>query len=346
MSVPRIPIVLLGFGNVGRSILRLLDANDGYVREGALLEVHSAFDRGGGVALEGKGPSALVEAKKREGTVAGLEGARSLTVDEALESAGAGAVLVDASITDAASGGPGLEPARAALRRGRAVCFASKGPLVTSYAELVQLARESGARLGASAAVGIPLPTLEVGVLGLRGSKIHKVRGVLNDTANQILRDLESGRSLEWAIEAARRAGTIEEDPRLDLEGWDAAFKLLILARTLWDPALALDPTGVRGVDAFSRERLDAARASGKRVRLIATAERAEGEGPVLRTEPESLDAGDPFYGLAPGEKGVVFETDTLGTISVRSSKGGPLATAACVLKDVLNVAAPRRPFV
>jgi homoserine dehydrogenase len=345
MSVPEVPVVLLGFGNVGRSVARLVDANEGYRREGVVVTIHSVFDRGGGVLVEAHGAAALFESKEREGTVAALDPGRAISVEEAMDSAGPRAVLVDTSVTDAATGGPGLAPARLALSRGNAVCFASKGPLVASYAELVGMAKDSGARIGASAAVGIPLPSLDVGLLGLRGASIARVRGILNDTANQILRDLESGHSLESAIETARRAGTIEEDPRLDLEGWDAAFKLLILARAIWEPTLVLDPEGVRGVESFEKKDLDEARAGGKRVRLVATGEVGEDGRASLRTEPSSLGPDDPFYELAPGEKGVVFETDTMGTISIKSSKGGPLATAACVLKDVLNAARPRHPF-
>jgi homoserine dehydrogenase len=224
------------------------------------------------------------------------------------------------------------------------VVFASKGPLVAAQAALARAALEKGARIGASAAVGIPLPSLEVGLRGLRGASVARVRGLLNDTANQILRDLESGSSLEKAIETARIAGTIEADPRLDLDGWDAAYKLLILCRALWDPSLTLEAAVTRGVSAFASKELDEARSRGRRVRLIATGERS-GSRVQLRTECEALDPDDRFFALGPGEKAVSFETEVMGAITVSSTKGGPMATAASVLKDVLNIAAPPRPF-
>ena len=105
--------------------------------------------------------------------------------------------------------------------------FASKGPLVARYSELVDLAKQHGARLGASAAVGIPLPSIEVGVLGVRGAGLRRFRGVFNDTANQILRDLESGISLDSAVERARMEGTIEEDPRLESGGMGRCLQAL-----------------------------------------------------------------------------------------------------------------------
>jgi len=340
-----IRIILLGFGNVGQALLRLLEENGAYRGEGASVSLHSVFDRGGGIRVDGSEPAALVAAKRENRTVAALDGARALLLEEALEETREEGILVDTSITNADTGGPGLAPARQALARGTSVVFASKGPLVAAFDELSSLARAGGARIGASAAVGIPLPSLEVGVLGLRGAGITRFRGVLNDTTNQILRDLESGISLQDSIARARLAGTIEEDPRLDLEGWDAAYKLLILARAIWRPTVSLGDSETRGVSAMGKTELDEARSRGRRIRLVATAERSSGGEIRLRTKPEALDADDPLYPLGPGEKALVFETATMGTLTLRSSRGGPVATAACVIKDVLNLGAPPTPF-
>ncbi|HEY7819258.1 MAG TPA: hypothetical protein VIG29_13620, partial [Vicinamibacteria bacterium] len=336
-------VVLLGFGNVGQALVRLFEEHDSYRAEGASVALHSVFDRGGGIRGEGIGAPALAAAKRAGKTVVSHDGARPVTLEEALEEVREGGVLVDSSITNADTGGPGLAPARRALEQGTSVVFASKGPLVAAFEELSNLARESGARIGASAAVGIPLPSVEVGALGLRGSGVRKFRGILNDATNQFLRDLEAGLSLEESIAKARRAGTLEEDPRLDIEGWDAAYKLLILARILWRPTLALSKGEVRGVSGVDKNALEEARARGQRIRLVATAERSADGDVTLRTEPEALDPSDPLHSLGPGEKALLFETASMGTITLRSSRGGPVATAACVVKDLLNLAAPPR---
>lgn len=339
-----VPVVLLGFGGVGQCLARLLRDNDGYRREGVAVKLHAVFDRGGGVLVPPSELDALLDAKRRAKTVTELESGRPVELDEALEGA-AGGVLVDTSITDARTGEPGLEPARRALGRGISVVFASKGPLVAAYGELAELARQSSARIGIGAAVGIPLPSPEVGVLGVRGAGMKRFRGALNDSANQILRDLESGISLDEAVERARLEGTIEEDPSLDLDGWDAAYKLLILARAIWDPALALGDVATSGVTGIEKRELDAARSRRQRIRLIATGERDASGDVRLRCEPETLTEKDPLFHLAPGEKGLVFETEAMGTITLKTSKGGPLATAATVAKDLLNIAAPPSPL-
>ena len=112
-----VPIMLLGFGNVGQSIARLVEQNDGYAREGVRLTIHSIFDRSGGVATEGHELGALVDAKRKQGRVRLIEGVRELALD-----ALSGGVLVDTSITDARTGEPGFTPA---LERGVPVVFAS-----------------------------------------------------------------------------------------------------------------------------------------------------------------------------------------------------------------------------
>lgn len=339
------PIVLLGFGNVAQSLLRLIDDNDGYRREGVEVTLAAVFDRRGGVLGAGQTTKDFVRAKREHGTVTAVASANRVTLEEALDSTGPGGVLVDASVTDARTGEPGLSPSRVALGRGMPVVYASKGPLVVAQEELVGLALEKGVSLGASAAVGIPLPSFEVGLRACRGARVKKLRGILNDTSNQILRDMEAGISLEKSIERARIAGTIEEDPRLDVEGWDAAYKLLILARALWDPSLTLESVDTEGVGEVSAKDLEGARQARKRIRHVATGELGPNGEVRLRTRAEALGSEDPIYSLQPGEKAVVFETDVMGTLTSKTSRGGPSATAACVIKDVLNIVAPPRPF-
>lgn len=337
-------MILLGFGNVGQVLVELLRDHGGYAAEGARIVLRAVFDRGGGVAVGDRDLSELLEVKRQRGSVTALDGASKLDWSEVFDSPER-SVLVDTSITDAETGEPGFGLSKLALENGVPVVFASKGPLVARYEELTELAMARDTKLGASAAVGIPLPSIEVGVWGVRGAGLSRIRGVFNDTANQVLRDLESGISLESAIERARFEGTIEEDPRLDLEGWDAAYKLLILARAIWDPSLSLERVSTTGVSAIGKKEIDEARSRRKRIRLIATGAR-EASGEVrLKVEPEALDSEDPLYPLSTGEKGVVFETETMGNIALRSTKGGPLATAAAIIKDVLNVMVPKGPF-
>jgi homoserine dehydrogenase len=260
-------------------------------------------------------------------------------VAEALASA-PDAVLVDATPTNSVSGEPGLSHLRRALELGHSVVLASKGPLVASYDELVALAGTNGGRIGISAAVGTPLPSVETVLVGLHGSRLSGFRGLFNETSNRIMREMEAGVSYEKAVENAREAGVLETDPRLDLEGWDSAYKVLILARVFWKPDIPLSSASVQGIAGISVSEVAEARAAGKRIRLLGRARLSESGEVEIRIQPVRLDPDDPLYPLEPGEKGAVFESDLMGRFVIRSGKSGPFATAAAIIKDILNMAA------
>lgn len=284
--------------------------------------------------------AAIVVAKRASGSVASAPGGRTgLPASEAIARYG-DAILVDASPTNPQTGEPGLSLVRHALERGHSAVLASKGPLVVAFAELVALARNKGCRIGMSAAVGTPLPSLELVHLGLRGSVLRGFRGVFSATANRILAKMEEGASHQEAMADAERAGILEADPRLDLEGWDTAFKTLILARSFWRPDIPAESMEVQGITGITEADIARNRESGHRLRLIGTARQSSSGEVTIRVEAERLPPTDPFYALGPSEKGAEFESDRMGSLFIRSSQAGPEATAAALAKDILNIAA------
>ena len=343
-DLKQIPVVVLGFGKVGQAFASLLEEQDGFAREGVRLTLVGVCDRSGGVVANDPDdlPIADIIAAKR--TVGGLGsvprlGREGMQSGEAL-SRYPEAVLVDASPTDPDSGEPGLSQIRHALERGHSSVLASKGPLVAAFSELLELARLRGCRIGISAAVGTPLPSLEVGYLGSRGSTLHAFRGIFNTTANRILMQMERGVGYEDALKDAERAGILEPDPRLDVEGWDAAFKVLILARSFWSPAIPVESMQVQGITRITKDELARAQESGQRLRLVGAARQSPSGDVTLRVEVEPLPSSDPLYSLAPDEKGAEFETSLMGRFFVKSGKSGPGTTAAALVKDILNIAA------
>lgn len=337
--VTKIPIILLGFGHVGQALARLIEQKDGFATSGKVLTLVAVFDRGG-IAAEGElSCNELVRTETQKGTLAEYPvlGKPGLTVAEVLANH-PGAILVDATPTDPETGEPGLSLVRDAIERGHSVVMASKGPLVASFEDLMNLARARGTRLGFSAAVGIPLPSLETVLVGLHGCTLRGFRGLFNETSNRILRAMEAGVSYDDAIEEAHKAGVLETDPRLDLEGWDTAFKVLILARSFWDPKASYDPSSIKGITEISAEEVAEATKRGQRIRLLGGADVSSSGDIEIRVEPVRLEVDDPLYVLEAGEKGAVFDTDLMGRLVIRSGKAGPFATAAAIVKDILNI--------
>lgn len=147
----------------------------------------------------------------------------------------------------------GEEPARtlvlSALRRGRNVVTANKALLATDLANLQKLAAVNDVSLKYSAAVGGVLPALEAINRARCSGPLRSISGVLNSTTNFILDQLATGCSLSDALTTAQQQGYAERDPKLDLDGTDAAQKLILLARAAFDVDLPLSSIHRRGIE-------------------------------------------------------------------------------------------------
>lgn len=136
---------------------------------------------------------------------------------------------------------------------------------------------------------------MNLGQRDLAGVQIERIEGILNLTANYILaRMADDGLSFEQALAEAQAAGQAETDPRLDVEGWDSASKLVILANSVLGQPATLADVAVGGMAHLTGERLREAAAQGKRIKLIATAQRREA-GYDLAVQPAWLDADHPW---------------------------------------------------
>jgi homoserine dehydrogenase len=234
-----------------------------------------------------------------------------------------------------AAGGLGVEPwARRVLESGRHLVTANKALLAESGPALQELAAARGVRLLSSAAVGGALPALETVARVARRPGVRALRAVLNGTSTFVLGRLAQGDTLEEAAAEARRRGFAEADPRLDLDGTDAAQKLTLLLREAFSGA-TLPEVERRGIDAALVSRVR--RGAGSRPgvwRLVASARRAHGRVQA-RVRPERLLPGD--FLATTEEAGNALEL-VLGNgelLRVRAQGAGRWPTAEAVLADL-----------
>jgi homoserine dehydrogenase len=164
---------------------------------------------------------------------------------------------------------------RTALRRGLHAVLASKGPLVLAYQELVRLTGPG--TLAFSGAVCGGLPTVNVVRRDLAASHIRRVDGIFNSTTQVILGLLAAGQPYTAALAEARRCGNAAPDPALDMDGWDAASKLVILANAVLGQPATLADVLVTGIGGVTAEAALAASTAGGRLSLLATAEESAG---------------------------------------------------------------------
>ena len=341
-DLTQVTLILVGLGNIGRRFLQvLLDKADHLRRQYGLAFrlVGAADSRGAAHDPAGLDLRAIVALKKQGQSVAqypdlGQPGQTPL----ALVEQSSADVLCEASPVDLESGEPGLSCIRTALGKGMHVVTPNKGPLVLAYAELTALAREQGRQLLFCGTVAGGLPAINIGRRDLAGAAIHLLEALPNLTTSFILDRMAQGQTYETALVAAQAQGCAEADPTLDVDGWDAAFKLVILANSVLGVPAVLDDVQVQGITGVTAQDLSAARAEGKVIKLVASAEK-QGDGTYrLTVAPTPLPAAHPLARLSGQQMGVVYHTDIYGVISAAILEEEPIPSAATMLRDLLSI--------
>jgi homoserine dehydrogenase len=343
--------ILTGLGNIGRTFLEVVEARRERLRERyglTLVPVGLADASGAAADPDGLDVGAAVALKRSRRSVGELPGVgRPGWSAQHLLAATEADLLLEATPTDPYGGQPGLDLARAALRRGMHAVLASKGSLVVAFEELKELsdlAEGTGARkpcLRFSGAVGGALPSINLGRRDLAGGAITRVEAVLNGTTQMILGLRTRGLSAAEALAEAQRVGIAEPDATLDVDGWDAACKLVIVANAVLRERATLASVRVRGIGGVTDEALRAAHARGGRLSLLAVADAKEG-GYALTVEPTELAADHPLARLGLDEMGIVYHSDIAGRTTATSLEDGPVGTVAAMLRDVIEIAGRR----
>lgn len=329
----RINVAIAGFGNIGREVARLLlerRARYARVYDADVRLVGVCGSRAGRAGGEGLEPGDLADLEE------GLSG-------QVFIAALAPDVLIEAGPTDFATGGPALGYLADQLERGGDAVAVSKGALVHSGVHLRALAKANGARLRISGATAAALPTIDLIETGLRGARVLALEGVLNATTNYLLNAMmERGIGFEEALREAQAGGFAEADPSRDIEGWDTACKLLILANFGLDAGLAIGDVAVEGIGAVTREAVAAWRGQGLVPRLVGRLE-CTGDTPRASVAVRTYPLDDPFAHIPGKTKALRVETDCMGEILTMGGGREPRATASAALKDLeLLLGTPR----
>lgn len=309
---------LLGCGNVGSAIVRLLDEHADVLAARA------------GVGIE-IGRVAVRDVAK----------GRDLKLAPEAFTADAGSVVRDPAIDVVVEVMGGLDPARGlitdALRAGKPVVTANKELIARHGPELFGVAAESGVDLlfEASVAGGIPLmrPLRE----SLAGDRIRRVMGIVNGTTNYILTQMtEAGSSFDDALAEAQRLGYAEADPTADVDGFDAAAKAAIIATIAFGARVDADAVYTEGIRSITADDIESAATLGYVVKLLAVAEEAQGSISV-RVHPAMVPVHHPLASVRGSFNAVFIEGEAVGELmlSGRGAGGGP--TASAVLGDLVD---------
>jgi homoserine dehydrogenase len=335
-------LLVLGFGNVGQRLAEILGEPARFPALTGLDVAIVGIVTGAHGALanpRGIDPREAVLAFRRHGFFAGdhpdCRGLDSLTAVRTLDYD----VLVElTTLSVDRRGEPAITHVRQALSRGRHVVTANKGPIAWAHGELAALARERGCALLHEATVMDGAPVFNLAHRCLRGNTVLRLDGILNATTNFVLGAMERGASLGEAVSAARRLGIAEADPSIDLDGWDAAVKLTVLANVLMGGTLTPEGIARESIAEIGRDRLLAARSQGSRLKMVCEAVREEGHV-VGRVYAREVPMGHPFAAVeGPGSILRLF-TDILGKVLIVEEEPDLSTTAYGVLADLYTVA-------
>jgi homoserine dehydrogenase len=335
-------LVLIGFGNVGQGFAEILRDRGDLIadREGVRLSIVAVCDllKGSVADPSGIDPAALLASVAETGR---LERVRTpVSGWDALETirSSDADVVVELSYTDLATGEPALTHVRAALDAGRHVVTTNKGPVAHGWAQLLGLAAERGVEIGVEGTVMSGTPAIRLATESLAEAGIRGVEGILNGTTNFILTRMETGLSFVEALTEAQARGLAEADPTGDVEGFDAAGKLVILASLLFDASLRMDEIDREGITSLTPRDIAIARSNGQRWKLVAKLER---EGATLRASvrPAALSLDHPLAGVPAAMNAITFNTDLLGPVTLFGPGAGRVETGYAVLGDLLAIA-------
>ncbi len=236
----------------------------------------------------------------------------------------------------------GEEPARGLLERalsaGKHVVTANKEVIARHGESLSRLASENGAKLYFEASVGGGIPILGPLSRDLVANKVRSIRAVINGTTNYILtRMAADGAQFSDALSEAQSLGYAESDPTNDVDAFDAAYKIAILAWLAFGtrtPVDAIHREGIRGISALD---FNYARQLGYTIKLLAVAQREDG-GLLVRVHPALVPVNVPMAGVNGVLNAVEIEGDLVGPLWLQGRGAGPAPTSSAVLGDVWRV--------
>ena len=344
-------LCFLGFGNVNRALVRLLDD-----RAKELRDRHNIAYRITGIASRRMGwigdPDGLdlnviapnlmaphgasADAGEKGPPTYRLGASKTLSgnVRDWLLAARAD-VLFEATSLNVENGRPAVDHIRAALEHGAHAITANKGPIVHAYRELRDLAAARGKRFLFESTVmdGVPIFSLfeQMPTIHLQG-----FHGILNSTTNVILSEMEQGLSFDEALKKAQALGVAETDATHDIDGWDAAVKTAALITVLMDVPVRVEEIPREGIRDLTMAAARNARRDGWPFKLVCRAQRVDG-GVKASVSPEKVLATSPMGKISGTSSYVCFETDIFPELAITEENPGVFATAYGMLADFVR---------
>jgi homoserine dehydrogenase len=327
-------IILCGFGVVGQSLVKLFDSRseDLYAKYGLKPRVVGVFDsKGSAIDSSGLDLEKLIETKKKFGTVKNYSTTKNnwsgLNIIKNLEAD----VLIETTASNYKDAEPGMTHIITAMKKRMHIISVNKGPLALAFPSLLELAKYNQVLLKFSGTVGGGTPILDYAKESLRGERITSFAGILNGTTNYILTNMTNGLSFESALKDAKDKGYVEADESLDIDGLDAAAKLVILANWIMGMKVTMPDIKCIGIRKVTSEDIKNAAKKKCAIKLIASCNK------TLGVSPKEVSLDDPLC-VNGTLNAIAFTSEHSGTQTIIGKGAGGMETASSILRDLLDI--------
>lgn len=319
-----INIGLIGFGTVGSGVVRIL------------LEKELILAQRSGIRLS------LKRIADKDITTP-----RGITVPPEILTTYLDAIIDDPGIDIVVELIGGIDEAKSiilkSISQGKPVVTANKALLAQHGQEIFALARKNRVSICFEAAVGGGIPIVKSLREGLIANRIQSILGIVNGTTNYILTKMtREGYSFEEALSQAQEMGYAESDPTLDLEGIDAAHKLVLLATLAFGDQVRLDDVYVEGISKLSLQDVKYAQEFGYSVKLLAIAKIID-HALELRVHPTMVPSDHLLASVDDAFNAIYVTGDAVGSMMFYGQGAGGLPAASAVVSDIVDLASQMR---
>lgn len=315
-----VKIGLLGFGTVGSGTYHILTANSDSIAKkvGAYIEVAGILVR---------------DAEKNRG----------IEVDKGLFTARPEDILENDDIDIIVEVIGGTDPAKdfvlRAIKNGKSVVTANKDMIALYGKEIFQAADKYGVDFLFEGSVGGGIPIIRPLKHCLAANRLHEVMGIINGTTNYMLTKMtRDGSDFNTALREAQLKGYAEADPRSDVEGYDAARKISILASIAFNTRVTLKDVYVEGITKISKEDITYARDLNYLIKLLAIAKETA-EGVEARVHPCFIPLSHPLASVNDVFNAIFVRGDAVGEVMFFGRGAGDKPTGSAVTADILEAA-------
>lgn len=324
MEKQNIKLGLMGFGTVGTGVVRIISAHQDDLQK----------QTGLGIEIT----KILVQDAEKSRNIAAME---NLLTTEPAE------LLDDPDIEVIVEVIGGIHPAKEyilqALERGKHVVTANKDLMALHGAEILNKAQEKGCDVFYEASVAGGIPILRALVEGFSSDRITKMMGIVNGTTNYILTKMsQEGADYSDVLKEAQALGYAEANPTSDVEGFDAARKMAILATLGFRVPMKLEDVDVKGISAVSKQDIAYGKQLGYEIKLLGLARRDE-EAIEVSVQPTMVPKSHPLASVNGVFNAVYVHGEAVGETMFYGPGAGELPTATAVVSDLVTVVKNRK---